>query len=172
MKIHRYWLPGRLLCPIRSNRKWCKRRGSSLECQNCFFVYPIIDSNLKNLLLTLYFINKKNGRFFPEFLLKSCKAYFHKIHFTFSYITLPTEHSPNPQRSAKSIFSLFLYKTILFDLQSQKATSKLCFFIIDLISTTPLSTISVYTFPLDVLFCICLFQMLCNFYCFLDLIFS
>ena len=22
--------------------------GSSLECQNCFFVYPIIDSNLKN----------------------------------------------------------------------------------------------------------------------------
>ena len=34
---------------MRSNRKWCKRRGSSLECQNCFFVYPIIDSNLKNL---------------------------------------------------------------------------------------------------------------------------
>ena len=33
---------------MRSNRKWCKRRGSSLECQNCFFVYPIIDSNLKN----------------------------------------------------------------------------------------------------------------------------
>ena len=33
----------------RSNRKWCKRRGSSLECQNCFFVYPIIDSNLINL---------------------------------------------------------------------------------------------------------------------------
>ncbi|MGJ0687591.1 hypothetical protein ACR74R_13075 [Mediterraneibacter gnavus] len=32
---------------MRSNRKWCKRRGSSLECQNCFFVYPIIDSNLK-----------------------------------------------------------------------------------------------------------------------------
>ena len=49
LKIHRYWLPGRLLCSIRSNRKWCKRRGSSLECQNCFFVYPIIDSNLINL---------------------------------------------------------------------------------------------------------------------------
>ena len=49
LKIHRYWLPGRLLCSIRSNRKWCKRRGSSLECQNCFFVYPIIDSNLTNL---------------------------------------------------------------------------------------------------------------------------
>ena len=48
LKIHRYWLPGRLLCSIRSNRKWCKRRGSSLECQNCFFVYPIIDSNLIN----------------------------------------------------------------------------------------------------------------------------
>lgn len=49
LKVHRQWLPGRLLCSIRSNRKWCKRRGSSLECQNCFFVYPIIDSNLKNL---------------------------------------------------------------------------------------------------------------------------
>lgn len=50
LKVHRQWLPGRSLCSIRSNRKWCKRRGSSLECQNCFFVYPIIDSNLKNLL--------------------------------------------------------------------------------------------------------------------------
>ena len=49
LKVHRQWLPGRSLCSIRSNRKWCKRRGSSLECQNCFFVYPIIDSNLKNL---------------------------------------------------------------------------------------------------------------------------
>ena len=49
LKVHRLRLPGRSLCSIRSNRKWCKRRGSSLECQNCFFVYPIIDSNLKNL---------------------------------------------------------------------------------------------------------------------------
>ena len=54
LKIHRYWLPGRLLCSIRSNRKWCKRRGSSLECQNCFFVYPIIDSNLTNLGLSCF----------------------------------------------------------------------------------------------------------------------
>lgn len=50
LKVHRQWLPGRSLCSIRSNRKWCKRRGSSLECQNCFFVYPIIDSNLKNFI--------------------------------------------------------------------------------------------------------------------------
>ena len=42
---------------MRSNRKWCKRRGSSLECQNCFFVYPIIDSNLKNFLAA--FLNNK-----------------------------------------------------------------------------------------------------------------
>ena len=56
LKVHRQWLPGRSLCSIRSNRKWCKRRGSSLECQNCFFVYPIIDSNLKNLSLTFYHI--------------------------------------------------------------------------------------------------------------------
>ena len=55
LKIHRYWLPGRLLCSIRSNRKWCKRRGSSLECQNCFFVYPIIDSNLINLLILRFY---------------------------------------------------------------------------------------------------------------------
>ena len=55
LKVHRQWLPGRSLCSIRSNRKWCKRRGSSLECQNCFFVYPIIDSNLKNLLLNFVF---------------------------------------------------------------------------------------------------------------------
>lgn len=48
MKVHRLRLPGRSLCSIRSNRKWCKRRGSSLQCQNCFFVYPIIDCNLKN----------------------------------------------------------------------------------------------------------------------------
>ena len=54
LKIHRYWLPGRLLCSIRSNRKWCKRRGSSLECQNCFFVYPIIDSNLTNFVKSLH----------------------------------------------------------------------------------------------------------------------
>ena len=54
LKIHRYWLPGRLLCSIRSNRKWCKRRGSSLECQNCFFVYPIIDSNLTNLFFLIF----------------------------------------------------------------------------------------------------------------------
>lgn len=53
MKVHRLRLPGRSLCSIRSNRKWCKRRGSSLQCQNCFFVYPIIDCNLKNLYLFL-----------------------------------------------------------------------------------------------------------------------
>lgn len=61
LKVHRQWLPGRSLCSIRSNRKWCKRRGSSLECQNCFFVYPIIDSNLKNLSLTFYHILSQNS---------------------------------------------------------------------------------------------------------------
>ena len=67
LKIHRYWLPGRLLCSIRSNRKWCKRRGSSLECQNCFFVYPIIDSNLTNLLSSsLYFIGYRKDSIFYE----------------------------------------------------------------------------------------------------------
>ena len=54
LKVHRLRLPGRSLCSIRSNRKWCKRRGSSLQCQNCFFVYPIIDCNLKNLVNHLY----------------------------------------------------------------------------------------------------------------------
>ena len=59
LKVHRQWLPGRSLCSIRSNRKWCKRRGSSLECQNCFFVYPIIDSNLKNLSYNNLYMHKK-----------------------------------------------------------------------------------------------------------------
>lgn len=116
---------------------------------------------------------KKKWKFFVlEFLLTSCNAHFHKFYFTFPCITLLIEHSPNSQRPAKAIFSLHLYKSILFDLQFQKAMSRSYFFSIDLVSTTPLSTISVYTFLLDVLFCICLFQMLCNFYCFLDLIFS
>ena len=34
------------------------------------------------------------GFLYQSSLLKPCKAYFHKIHFTFSYITLLTEHSP------------------------------------------------------------------------------
>ena len=42
---------GRWLCSIRSNRKWDKRRGSSLQSQNCLFVYLIIDSNLPNLTM-------------------------------------------------------------------------------------------------------------------------
>lgn len=73
MKVHRLRLPGRSLCSIRSNRKWCKRRGSSLQCQNCFFVYPIIDCNLKNLpirqiqiLLTFRFI-----KCLPKFLYRN-----------------------------------------------------------------------------------------------------
>ena len=49
LKVHSIQLTGRSLCSIRSNRKWCKRRGSSLQCQNCFFVYTISDCNLKNL---------------------------------------------------------------------------------------------------------------------------
>ena len=59
LKVHRLRLPGRSLCSIRSNRKWCKRRGSSLQCQNCFFVYPIIDCNLKNLSYNNLYMHKK-----------------------------------------------------------------------------------------------------------------
>ena len=54
LKVHSLQLTGRSLCSIRSNRKWCKRRGSSLQCQNCFFVYTISDCNLKNFL-QIYF---------------------------------------------------------------------------------------------------------------------
>lgn len=67
MKVHRLRLPGRSLCSIRSNRKWCKRRGSSLQCQNCFFVYPIIDCNLKNLpICTQRFLRRVSSVFCPE----------------------------------------------------------------------------------------------------------
>ena len=75
LKVHRQWLPGRSLCSIRSNRKWCKRRGSSLECQNCFFVYPIIDSNLKNLFHkvtvqgnTIEIFENKDESYFDKYL--------------------------------------------------------------------------------------------------------
>ena len=53
LKVHSIQLTGRSLCSIRSNRKWCKRRGSSLQCQNCFFVYTISDCNLKNFVVPL-----------------------------------------------------------------------------------------------------------------------
>ena len=67
LKVHRLRLPGRSLCSIRSNRKWCKRRGSSLQCQNCFFVYPIIDCNLKNLpICTQRFLRRVSSVFCPE----------------------------------------------------------------------------------------------------------
>ena len=67
LKVHRLRLPGRSLCSIRSNRKWCKRRGSSLQCQNCFFVYPIIDCNLKNLpICTQRFLRMVSSVFCPE----------------------------------------------------------------------------------------------------------
>ena len=121
---------------------------------------------------------KKKWKFFVlEFLLTSCNAHFHKFYFTFPCITLLIEHSPNSQRPAKAIFSLRLYKSILSDLQFQKTMSRLYFFSIDLISSTPFIYplylhISIYTSLLDFLFFICLFQMFCHFYCFLDLIFS
>ena len=67
LKVHSLRLMGRSLCSIRSNRKWSKRRGSSLQCQNCFFVYPISDCNLKNLfnsenrnLVYLYYTQLNN----------------------------------------------------------------------------------------------------------------
>lgn len=73
-----------------------------------FFFTTITSTHKFKFVAYIILHQQKNGRFFPEFLLKPCKAYFHKIHFTFSYITLPTEHSPNPQRSA-NLFSLFSY---------------------------------------------------------------
>ena len=67
LKVHSLQPKGRSLCSIRSNRKWCKRRGSSMQCQNCFFVYTISDCNLKNLLLTLlYFIAYRKDSIFYE----------------------------------------------------------------------------------------------------------
>lgn len=81
LKVHRQWLPGRSLCSIRSNRKWCKRRGSSLECQNCFFVYPIIDSNLKNLVIAFFI--KKNS-YDPCKNNSKYTCFTHKKHFVIS----------------------------------------------------------------------------------------
>ena len=86
LKVHRQWLPGRSLCSIRSNRKWCKRRGSSLECQNCFFVYPIIDSNLKNLFIcTQRFLRMVSSVFCPELRRQSQPQQFLSTSLSFSF---------------------------------------------------------------------------------------
>lgn len=48
LKVHRCRRKGRLLCSIRPNRKWSKRKSSLTQNQGCFFVCPISDSNLTN----------------------------------------------------------------------------------------------------------------------------
>ena len=86
MKVHRLRLPGRSLCSIRSNRKWCKRRGSSLQCQNCFFVYPIIDCNLKNLpICTQRFLRRVSSVFCPELRRQSQPQQFLSTSLSFSF---------------------------------------------------------------------------------------
>ena len=110
LKVHRLRLPGRSLCSIRSNRKWCKRRGSSLQCQNCFFVYPIIDCNLKNLSLTFYHILSQNSilRLPKSSLPTALSAHI----YTLSFNTISSAHTfilfINPTHFIKScIFSCF-----------------------------------------------------------------
>lgn len=86
LKIHRLRLPGRSLCSIRSNRKWCKRRGSSLQCQNCFFVYPLIDCNLKNLpICTQRFLRMISSVFCPELRRQSQPQQFLSTSLSFSF---------------------------------------------------------------------------------------
>lgn len=86
LKVHRLRLPGRSLCSIRSNRKWCKRRGSSLQCQNCFFVYPIIDCNLKNLpICTQRFLRMFSSVFCPELRRQSQPQQFLSTSLSFSF---------------------------------------------------------------------------------------
>ena len=86
LKVHRLRLPGRSLCSIRSNRKWCKRRGSSLQCQNCFFVYPIIDCNLKNLFIcTQRFLRMVSSVFCPELRRQSQPQQFLSTSLSFSF---------------------------------------------------------------------------------------
>ena len=86
LKVHRLRLPGRSLCSIRSNRKWCKRRGSSLQCQNCFFVYPIINCNLKNLpICTQRFLRMVSSVFCPELRRQSQPQQFLSTSLSFSF---------------------------------------------------------------------------------------
>ena len=86
LKVHRLRLPGRSLCSIRSNRKWCKRRGSSLQCQNCFFVYPIIDCNLKNLpICTQRFLRMVSSVFCLELRRQSQPQQFLSTSLSFSF---------------------------------------------------------------------------------------
>ena len=74
LKLHRHYLNGRLLCSLRTNRKWCKRKGRSLRIQICFFVYTISDSILKNLVLTCPSIIC--FRMYSEIDMSACSAEF------------------------------------------------------------------------------------------------
>ena len=118
LKVHRLRLPGRSLCSIRSNRKWCKRRGSSLQCQNCFFVYPIIDCNLKNLLLKSYHILKHisipivSAPIYCIAFRRKCVSFCFFIHHFFHNHLFPFFPVPDRERfasvpSAKFPFRLF-----------------------------------------------------------------
>ena len=49
MKLHIYWLHGRLLCSLWQNQTRRKRNGSLYLTVDCFFVYAAIDCSLKNL---------------------------------------------------------------------------------------------------------------------------
>ena len=104
LKVHRLRLPGRSLCSIRSNRKWCKRRGSSLQCQNCFFVYSIIDSNLKNLLLQLQRLpaqarkTQKTLSTQPSHRSKKCLLQATRYSLSVSALLKPVSVEREPQR--------------------------------------------------------------------------
>ena len=89
-------------------------------------------------------------------------------------MTYPNKNlKPHKRLSATSADSpLPTYRKLFASVVYNIAIFSLTFFSTDLVLFLPLSAISIYTSLLDFLLCICLFQMLCNFYCFLDLIFS
>ena len=137
MKLHIFRLSGHDFVHYRKIEIGANDRAVYQQSISCFIVYANFDWFLINLLLTLYFINKRNGRFFvPSFLLTPYNVHFRKIFFTFPCITLLIELSPNSRRSTNAIFPLCLYKSILSDLQFKKAMSRLYLFSIDLISST------------------------------------
>ena len=76
MKLHIFRLSGHDFVHYRKIEIGANDRAVYQQSISCFIVYANFDWFLINLLLTLYFINKKNGRFYtPEFLLKPVKRF-------------------------------------------------------------------------------------------------
>ena len=76
---------GTRLCSPRKNRNWCKRKGSFIKPQDCFFVYTNSDCFLNNLLSCMgiaFLVNGtlSNGRVWLFYFIDN--AFYWKVYQT------------------------------------------------------------------------------------------